>query len=171
MLQLDPTTDRILYKGKIVGEHSFENGKHFIRLFDLEYSTEDEMWFRPLIQFSVSLRNLPENQPSTPDLTLETPEDCIEKEYDIPRLLIEKIVKRDGYVWAFHKNDVDDWPSKLHGHDYDKGLKLDAITGGIFDASTKKKRADLKSKHLSFIQDELRKSKDFKQKVTDLIGE
>jgi hypothetical protein len=49
------------------------------------------------------------------------------------RYLTEKQIKRDGYIWKFHKNDADGWPSPLHGLEYEKGLKLDVLTANIYD--------------------------------------
>jgi hypothetical protein len=66
-------------------------------------------------------------------LTFETSEADIAEGYDVRRSLTEKVVKRDGCIWKFHKNDPDHWPSALHGHDYEKNVKLDAYTGEIYD--------------------------------------
>jgi hypothetical protein len=87
----------------------------------------------------------------------------------ISRFLTEKQVKRGGYIWKFHKSDADNWPSPLHGHDYDKGLKLDAITGDIYDVGTRARCKTLKVGDLQAVQDELRASKDFKEAVASLI--
>ena len=57
----------------------------------------------------------------------------------------------------------------MHGHDYDKGLKLDAITGNIYDVGTRERCKALKAKHLQDVQAELRASKDFKEAVATLI--
>ena len=76
-------------------------------------------------------------------------------------------MKRGSFVWDFHKSDADPWPSLLHGHDYDKGLKLDAITGQVYDVVTKTCCKVLKEKDLKAIQDALRKSKDFHNLVVD----
>jgi hypothetical protein len=65
----------------------------------------------------------------------------------------------------YKRADADPWPSPLHGHEYDKGLKLDAITGRIFDVATRQLCETLNPKHLRSIQDELRASKDFKELV------
>ena len=67
----------------------------------------------------------------------------------------------DNYNWKFNKTDKDPWPSRLHGHEYDKGLKLDATNGHIYDAATRRYRTKLKSKFLDQVHDELRHSKDF----------
>ena len=98
------------------------------------------------------------------DLVLETPEAEISELFQVRRSLNEKVVKRDGYIWNFHKNDPDHWPSNLHGHDYDKGVKLDALTGNIYDVGTREHRMKLSQKELDRIQQELRNSKDFADK-------
>jgi hypothetical protein len=167
-LQLDPQTGALTYKGKKVGEHTFKNGISTVRI-SLDYTTASDEWIVPLSWLAYGLARLPENQPAKPLLTIETPATAIEKEFDVPRLLTEKLVKRKGYVWEFHKNDVDPWPSPLHGHDYEKGLKLDAITGHIFDVATRKKCKTLKKKELRIVQAELRACKDFKDLVGKLI--
>jgi hypothetical protein len=79
------------------------------------------------------------------------------------------LVRRKNYIWDFHKTDPDLWPSALHGHEYDKGLKLDAITGKIFDAATRQHCKTLDPERLSSIQDELRASKDFKERVREWV--
>jgi hypothetical protein len=169
MLQIDRNTGTIFYQGNKVGEHRFENGKHHVQL-SIEYSTKSEVWFTPLISLSIGIRDLPENLPQQPDLIIELREDCIHEKFNVSRSLNEKVVKRNGYRWEFHKNDVDPWPSPLHGHEYDKQLILDAVTGNIFDSGTREHCKTMKSKDLNTIQETLRKSDDFNQKVADLIG-
>jgi hypothetical protein len=120
--------------------------------------------------FAIGLSNLPENQPTKPDLSIETPEDSATEELPSTRFLIERTVRQGNYIWEFHKTDVDSWPSLLHGHDYARALKLDAITDQIYDAVTRKFLRSLKPKHLKIVQDKLRASKDFAEKVTQLIG-
>ncbi|MGY4501197.1 hypothetical protein ACVWYH_005128 [Bradyrhizobium sp. GM24.11] len=112
---------------------------------------------------------LAENQPAPPLLTVETSEDSIAEEFEVVRYLTEKQVKRGGYIWKFHKSDADDWPSPLHGHDYDKGLKLDAITGDIYDVGTRELCKTLKASDLQAVQAKLRASKDFKEAIATLI--
>lgn len=38
-------------------------------------------------------------------------------------------------IWTFHLTDADCWPSVPHGHNDEKGLKLDIITGEVFSAA------------------------------------
>lgn len=166
-LQFDPHTGKITYRGKEVGEHIFKDGRSTVRL-NIEYEGGDD-WALPLSWFAFGLSKLPENQPAPALLTLETSEDSIAEEFEVVRYITEKQVKRGGYVWKFHKSDVDDWPSPLHGHDYDEGLKLDAITGDIYDVGTRERCKTLKSGDLQAIQSELRASKDFKDAISTLI--
>lgn len=166
-LQFDPQTGKITYRGKEVGEHVFKNGRSTVRL-NIEYKGDDD-WIVPLSWFAYGLSKLPENQPATALLTVETSEDSIAEEFEVVRSLIEKQVKRGGYIWKFHKNDADEWPSPLHGHDYDKGLKLDAITGEIYDVGTRQRCKTLKSRDLQAVQSNLRESKDFKDAVSTLV--
>lgn len=166
-LQFDPSTGKITYRGKEVGEHIFKDGRSIVRL-TIEYEAGDD-WVVPLSWFAHGLSKLVENQPAPTLLTVETPGDSIAEEYDVVRFLTEKQVKRRNYIWMFHKSDADDWPSPLHGHDYDKGLKLDAITGDVYDVGTRAKCKTLKKKDLKAVQAELRLSKDFKEAVKSLI--
>jgi len=159
---------KILYKGREVGEHRFENGKSTVTL-NISYDTEWDEWWTPLSLFAIGLGELPENRPTAADLSLETPEDGTTEELPSTRFLIERIVRQGSYIWKFHKTDVDNWPSQLHGHDYDKALKFDAITGQIYDAVTRQHCRSLKPKHLKDIQANLRASKDFAEKVAQLI--
>jgi hypothetical protein len=73
-------------------------------------------------------------------------------------------------VWIFHKSDADPWPSLLHGHHNQRPLKLDAITGEIFNIHSRKCVQKLKSKELARIQAQLFSSKDFAQRAEALIG-
>ncbi|MCK1281782.1 hypothetical protein IVB46_41865 [Bradyrhizobium sp. 61] len=166
-LQLDPQTGVITYKGEKIGEHTFKDGQSTVRV-NIEYSTAGE-WILPLSGLATGLSQLPENQPAKPALTIETREVAIDKEFDVPRLLVEKLVKRNGHIWDFHKTDVDPWPSRLHGHDYEKGLKLDAITGDIYDVATRARCKTLKKRELKYLQTQLRECKDFKDIVTELV--
>lgn len=166
-LQFDPRTGKITYKGKEVGERTLKDGRSTVQ-FNLEYKGGDD-WIVPLSWFAYGLSMLAENQPAQALLAVETSEDSIAEEFDVLRYLTEKQAKRGGYVWIFHKTDADGWPSPLHGHDYDKGLKLDAVTGDIYDVGTKERCKTLKTRDLQAIQAKLRASKDFKDSVATLI--
>src|SRR5580692_8800743 len=96
----------------------------------------------PLIWFAEGLAKIEPPDP-TPLLEIATAADDIDEWCNVPRLLSEKVAARDGYIWNFHKTDLDPWPSPLHGHDYDKGLKLDATNGYIFDAGARHQYAKL----------------------------
>lgn len=166
-LQIDPHTGKITYRGKEVGEHIFKDGRSTVQL-NLEYEGGED-WIVPLSWFAYGLSMLTENEPAQALLTIETGEDSIADKFDVLRYLTEKLVKRAGYVWVFHKTDADDWPSPLHGHDYDKGLKLDAITGNVYDVGTKELCKKLKAGDLKAVQAKLRESKDFKDAAVTLI--
>lgn len=166
-LQLDSRTRKITYRGKEVGECIFKDGRTFVRL-DIEYEGGDH-WIVPLSGFAHGLSMLPENKPARALLTVKTSKDGVAEEFAVERYLTEKQVKRGNYIWRFHKTDADNWPSPLHGHDYDKGLKLDAITGNIYDVGTQELCKTLKVKDLQYVQAELRASKDFKEAVATLI--
>lgn len=72
--------------------------------------------------------------------------------------------------WIFHKNDVDPWPSMLHGHHNQKPLKLDAITGFIYRIQNRKHVQTLRPKALLPIQMKLISSKDFSERAYSLIN-
>ncbi|WP_173984068.1 hypothetical protein [Magnetospirillum sp. SS-4] len=166
-LQFNQHTGKITYRGKEVGEYIFKDGRSKVRI-NIEYEGGND-WVVPLSWFSHGLSLLTENQPAPSSLTVETSEDCIAEEFEVIRFLTEKQVKRGGYKWDFHKSDADDWPSPLHGHDYEKQLKLDAITGKVYDVGTREWCKTLKKDDLQVIQATLRASKDFKEVVVNLI--
>lgn len=168
-LQLDPHSGKITYKGKEVGEQVVENGRSVVRL-NIEFESGDDCVV-PLSWFAHGLSMLAENQPLHTLLSLETAENSIAEEFEVPRFLTEKQIKRKNFIWSFHKTDADNWPSPLHGHEYDKGLILDAVTGDIYDSGTRQKCKKLKQQDLSFIQGELKTSKDFCHQVKKLIGD
>src|ERR1700677_5058863 len=158
-LKFDHTTGKILYEGKEVGEYENKDGKAIVKL-NIVYVCSPDDWVVPLSWFDYGLNLLPQHQAkqarSKPDLTVASEPDSIEKEFDVLRVFNEKTVKRGSFVWDFHKSDADPWPSLLHGHDYDKGLKLDAITSQVYDVVTKTCCKVLKEKDLKAIQDALR---------------
>lgn len=168
-LQFDPATGKITYRGQEVGQQVFEDGKSIVRI-NIQFETAGE-WIVPVSWLAYGLTLLPENGPLPVVLELQTPADGIEQEFDVVRFLTEKQVKRSGYVWKFHKTDVDPWPSPLHGHDYDKGLKLDVLTGDIFDVGTRQRCKKLKEKKLQEIRSALRASDDFKELMMTLLPE
>lgn len=169
-LQYDPYTSEIRYEGKLVGRYDHKDGTARVSL-NLTYECALEEWIVPLSWFDHGLSYLAKHKPQKPTvaLTIETGEAAIEQEFDVLRMLTEKIVKRSGYIWVFHKTDVDQWPSALHAHDYEKNLKLDALTGNIYDAGTRQHCKNLSAKELGRIHEELRKSKDFGTRISDLL--
>ena len=145
---------------KTVGSHSFANGKHSVRL-SLTYVSETDDWIVPLSWLDHGLAKIqPPRAPTV--LTVPIGEDSVSIEENVPRLITEKKLKVAGYVWEFHKNDPDNWPSLLHGHDYEQGLKIDAITGDIFVVATKQKYATLKKKKLENLHQQIRSCSDLK---------
>jgi hypothetical protein len=131
---------------------------------DITYECSPDEWVVPLSWFAYGLGLLEEHRPQDKvvGLTVETSEAEIAEEYQVLRFLTKKTVKRDGYIWRFHKKDADDWPSRLHAHDYEKNLKLDALTGDVYDAATRHRCKKLSTKALARIHAELWVSADFK---------
>lgn len=72
--------------------------------------------------------------------------------------------------WVFHKNDADPWPSRLHGHHNERPLKLDAISGLIYNVKTRQHVQTLRPKELMRIQIALMNSKDFGDRARALFG-
>lgn len=134
-LQLDHKTHEIRYNDKVVGQHTFNDGKYLVNLC-IEYETEGD-WFTPLSHFAMAIKKLNVNHSEPADLQINLVEADVDNVPDARVYLDEKTIKSSGFVWRFPKSDVDDWPSPLHAHDYEKGLKLDAITGKIFDVVTR----------------------------------
>ena len=156
MLQYDPRTNEIIYKGRVVGRMEFTDEGNKVRLC-LEYSDDAFDASEPLSHLAKILRAL---EPPPPEVvfSVETEEEDIEVTYQVPRGLIEYIVRRDGYKWNFHMTDADPWPSPFHAHDYEKKLKLDVITGDIYDTMTRNKLKTMKRKSLDAVQGKVRTS-------------
>lgn len=169
MLKLDNETRKITYKGKEVGQIIRKDGLSTLNLQLSIEAKDDKELLILLSSFSIELKGLSENKPNPESLILETDEDDIAEALKALRTLNEKQVRSNGHKWTFHKNDADNWPSKLHGHDYDNCLILDAITGEIFDSGTRNHLKTLKNMALQRIQSTLRKSNDFKEAVRNLI--
>lgn len=91
-----------------------------------------------------------------PSFVFETSSDDIE-----PTVLTEAIVNKFGNKWEFHLSDPDPWPSVPHGHDNEKGKKLNPFTGEIFNIKTRKITGRLKPRKLSELQLELKSKKGF----------
>lgn len=135
-IQWDTFTDTLLFEGKEIGRFSKPDSEGKVTVtFTLSYRCAPSDAHLPLIALSTALSKIPEYERKRlpPDLTVTLGEDSIAETYDVPRLLEEKQIKAGGYVWEFNKTDADPWPSALHAHDYEYDLKLDAITGDIYD--------------------------------------
>jgi hypothetical protein len=155
----------------VVGDYTIEDGRARVRL-NITYECDLNEWPVPISWFAYGLSLLQKHQPRSDEQTLSisSDEQDIAEEYAALRQLTEKKIKRHGYVWCFNKTDADPWPSVLHGHDYDKNLKLDALTGNIYDAATRQCCKKLSAKKLAAIQGELRDSRDFAERVVQLLG-
>lgn len=139
--------------------------------FSIMYECDPDEWVVPLSYLHNSLLSLKTNHPEekTVVLTIDTDEsDIAETDHNAILLLTEKEIKQDGFKWRFHKNDPDKWPSDLHGHDYERKLKIDAYTGYIYVMSTRQLWKKLKPKKLAYIQNTLRQSSDFCNKLQRL---
>ncbi len=171
-LEYDPISSDIFYEGIVVGKYIVEKGVGRVSL-NFTYECEVDEWVVPVSWFAYGLSRLRKHRlrRNAIGLTLETAEDQIEEKYSTLRLLTEKELKQSGHKWRFHKNDPDNWPSPLHGHDYEKNMTLDAITGLIYDATTRQCCEKLRGKEARRIQSELRACSDFTSKVTELIDQ
>ena len=169
-LLLNPANNEITYEGRIVGELRVDDGVAKVTL-NLTYECNAEEAILPLSWFGHGLNLLQKHQVEMPEVLLEvvTHDEDMGESLPIFRLLTEKTIKQDGYVWKFHKMDADPWPSVLHGHEYDHNLTLDAITGKIYDATTRAHCNQLRTKSLHDVQAQLRASKDFADAVAEHI--
>jgi hypothetical protein len=167
-LQYDGRTGQISYEGQVVAEHRVENGKARVTLH-LTYECEANEWVVPISWLDVGLSHLAKHRELEPDVAvvMVSSEDAIEERFDVPRLLTEKTIKQGGFVWRFHKNDADQWPSRLHGHDKAANLVLDALTGQAYDSTTRQCCFRLNKKEITRIQEGLRRSADFVHRLPE----
>jgi len=166
-LQYDSNTSEIWYDGEVVGRYDHKDGKGRVSL-NLTYECAPEEWMVPLSWFAYGLSHLAKHKPEerVVSLAITTDEAEIAEEYQVLRYLTEKIVKRNGFIWRFHKTDSDQWPSPLHAHDYEKNLTLDALTGDIYDSATRQRCKRLSPKGLARIHIELQQSRDFAARLS-----
>src|ERR1035437_910551 len=94
-LQINTETGKITYRNKEVGEHIFKNGRSIVRL-NIEYESGDD-WLVPLSWFAYGLSTIADNQQPPALLTIKMPKNGIAEEFEVPRYLTEKQVKRGGY--------------------------------------------------------------------------
>jgi hypothetical protein len=158
----------ITYKGSVVGHITTEGNETKVEI-NLTYSSNPEDAIAPVSWLAYGLRIL-EGPPPPIVLTVRTEEADIESRLDVPEFLIEKIIKRDGYIWAFHKADADPWPSPLHGHDYEKGLVVDVISGNIFDKVSRRQITTLNAKVLARLCDDVRGCKDLEDRAAAYLA-
>lgn len=161
---------KLVFDGETIATHEYRDGQHTVTI-NFSYAVNGESWFQPVVDLVNGLERFPEYKDVAPEvlLLLEFDEDDVEILSGVMRRLDEKTVKGGGYKWRFHKNDADNFPSPLHGHDYERGLKIDALTGRIFDASTKNHCETLNSEGLDKLHRELMGSADFKDKLEQLL--
>ena len=153
----------ITYKDRVVGHHVHRSGEDVIEIA-LKYTASPNDWMIPLSYLALGLRKI--KLPKSPVVfEVATRKRDIGKRFDVVRLLTEKEIKGDGYIWMFHKTDVDNWPSVFHGHDYENGLKIDAISGEIYDVASRQRCMCLKRKALATLHGKLRACKDTKARA------
>lgn len=91
-------------------------------------------------------------------------------EFDIPdfseitpdgkRMLLERVVKKNG-IWKIHKNDPDDiFPSDPHADRVDEPEKLNLYTGDVYSKINKQHLYTLPKKVMKYIYNELMRSKE-----------
>jgi hypothetical protein len=169
-LELSPE-DEIIYQGRVVGRLTYDNdnGGNARICLDVAFACSPGDHIVPLTYLSIGLTKV-EPPPSPALIVIQTdPGDFVDAE-EAPRLLLEEIVKVRPNIWNFHKNDKDPWPSVLHAHDYEKNLKLDAISGEIFNVTTRKRVGRLNEKKLAAVQAQLLFSKDLGELARSLFG-
>jgi hypothetical protein len=159
MLQVDLDMTTILYRGKPVGRFEGDGDQKTITLDALTFTTDTESAVMILGEFGASLRKIEPPRPPTV-LSVTTPVADVDETPGAIQLLTEKELKAGGYVWDFHKSDVDPWPSRLHAHEYEHNWKIDAITGEYFDATNHTSQGKLKPKALKDLQQQIWACKD-----------
>ena len=164
-LTFNAETGEIWYHGKIVGRHEHSNGVSKVSL-SIEYEAGDH-WVAPITAFANELRKIDLKRAPKPDLSVTTSAEYEDVDGTAPKFLLEFTTSVHGHTWRFHKSDSDNWPSALHGHDYENRLKVDVLTGNVFDAVTRGYRHKLTSKDLKHLRDELKSSKDFSDKCSN----
>lgn len=166
--QFNPRTFKFVYKDRVVGSWHVENGQGRIHL-DICYDVDAEAAeiIEILALVGMGLKEHAEKDPpkGEPLVTIETDTNDVYPVAGARRTLVEVTIKRDNYQWRFHLSDADPWPSIVHGHDYDRGLKLDAFTGKIYDVGTKAHCETLKKKKLSYIVAKLKEHPEFKLRL------
>lgn len=158
----DHKGQKFLIDGEEICRYTVTDGRATVTVTWTYECAPDEI-IVPLSYFTNGLAEL-----SPLSLTVETDADSVDLVVG-KQTLLEKQVKVGGYKWEFHKTDVDNWPSPLHGHDYESMRKLDAITGDVFDVNTKACVGKLKSKQLDVVHNTLRSSSDFRQKIAQYV--
>jgi hypothetical protein len=101
----------VTYKGKVVATCTKGPTEEKVQV-NLNYQTRPGDWMIPLIHFAQGLAKI-EPPDSQALLEMSTTEEDIEEWFNVPRLLSEKVIARDGYIWKFHKTDPDPWPSPV----------------------------------------------------------
>jgi hypothetical protein len=169
-IEYDPDTSEFRYEGNVVGRYEYDSGVARVSL-NLTYQCGVNEWVVPVSWFAYGLSLLEKHQPPERNviLTIENDESDVAEKYNVRRTLIEVTIKRSGYVWRFHNKDADQWPPVLHAHDYEKRVKLDALTGDIYDAGTRERCARLSSKALREVHAQLRDSKGFAERLASLL--
>ncbi len=164
----DVKTSDFIYKGQVVGSWRVEEGRGRIILnitYDVDEAGSEIVELLSRVGFAIKEHGKKDPPPEVL-CTIETEKEDIEESVvGALRTLVEVTIKHDNYQWRFHLNDADPWPSIVHGHDYDRRLKLDAFTGKIYDTGTKQHCETLKKKKLAFIIAELKKNPEFKRRL------
>jgi len=160
LLEFNSSSGDILFDGKKIGSTEYADGPTRVA-FKIAYEADGGQWVLPLSWLGHGLRlaGVDQRPPTVLEVTTDA-EDVEPVALSGPVLLVEKTLKLGGYVWAFHKSDADHWPSPLHGHDYERGLVIDGVTGRIYDKATRTEVAKLKRKALDTLHAEIRAAKD-----------
>jgi len=73
---------------------------------------------------------------------------------DGSEVMLKYMTKERGDIWTFHRNDKDSFPSVVHGHNYETGEVIDALSGAIYNNNRVVVR-QYRQKQLSRIQSDL----------------
>lgn len=166
----DPLTAEVTYNGNAVVHRTQVNGISRVTI-QITYECQLSEWMVPVSWLDRGVAELARHQCAEKNviLTLTTNESDIEERYEVRRTLRERAVAGVQYIWRFHESNPESWPSPLDGHDYERGLVLDATAGRIYDAYTRNCCEKLSRRALARVQAELLASPYFGPKAARLL--
>ena len=100
-ITFDPNTGQFNYRGRVVGQQTYSDGRSRVTL-NIEYEAGDD-WMDPIVAFAFQLALMERGPRPTALFTVNTSTDYTEVNVTAVRFLTEKIVSANGHTWEFHK--------------------------------------------------------------------